>query len=119
VCGAQHFLAEALPDPVGVVAQGLTEAQQIRKQLRVVFETGTSRVAYLERLHLTSYTRLHMLHVIGSAFISAINGLIRSPFAAIGLPAYCQVSFEDVATTRNHSYRTRSNPLRSTVEAIP
>jgi hypothetical protein len=54
VCGAQHFLAEALPDSVGVVAQGLTEAQQIRNQLRVVFETGTSRVAYLERVHLIS-----------------------------------------------------------------
>ena len=85
MCGAQHFLAEALPDPVGVVAQGPTEAQQIRKQLRVVFEAGTSRVAYLERLHLISYARLPM---IGSAFISASNRVIRSPFAAIGLPAY-------------------------------
>jgi hypothetical protein len=60
-----------------------------------------------------------MLHVIESAFISALNGLIRSTFAAIGLPAYCQVSFEEKATIRNHSYRTRSNPLRSTVVAIP
>jgi hypothetical protein len=85
LCGAQHFLAEALPDPVGVVAQGLTEAQQIRDQLRVVFETGISRVAYLERLYLISYARLPM---IGSVFISASNRVIRSPFAAIGLPAY-------------------------------
>jgi hypothetical protein len=95
LCGAHHFLAEAFTDPVCVFAQYLTEARQIRNQLRVDFEPGTSRIAYLERLHLTSYARRHM---IGSAFISAINGLIRSLYAAIGLQAYQRASFKDKVT---------------------
>jgi hypothetical protein len=56
--------------------------------------------------------------MLGSAFISAINGLIRSPFAIIGLQAYQRASFKDEATIRNHFYPLHTQIPRSTAEAI-
>ena len=52
LCDAHHFLAEVLTDTVCVFAQDLTEVQQIHNQLSKVFQTGTRRVVYPERLHL-------------------------------------------------------------------